>query len=125
MVESNIEIVHPGDRCSSWACRTIERARAVTPQQCSHFLVLLMPTKEELYLPRIGQPAPRLVESFKAGWQTDASTLHEAVGRACASSTPWPACSKFVGGYADEHPLPFTWIESDVSADERADWRSV
>ena len=66
VLESNIEMAHPGDRVFELVMTTIERARALTQDQGGHFLVLLMPSKEEVYLPRTGQPAPPLASSFKA-----------------------------------------------------------
>jgi lysophospholipase L1-like esterase len=66
MLRSSIEMAHPGDPVFERAMTTIERARDLTQQQGGHFLVLLMPSKEEVYLPRTGQPAPPLASSLKA-----------------------------------------------------------
>jgi lysophospholipase L1-like esterase len=66
MLLPNIERAHPGDPAFSLVLATIERARAITRQHGSEFLVLLMPTKEEVYLPRIGEPAPPLAEALRA-----------------------------------------------------------
>jgi GDSL-like lipase/acylhydrolase family protein len=57
---------HPGDPVFDLVLTTIERARDLTRERGGRFLVLLMPTKEEVYLPRLGEPAPPLVEAFKA-----------------------------------------------------------
>ena len=38
----------------------------MTREHGSEFLVLLMPTKEEVYLPRVGEPVPPLAEAFRA-----------------------------------------------------------
>ncbi|MGH6942806.1 MAG: GDSL-type esterase/lipase family protein, partial [Geminicoccaceae bacterium] len=65
MLYSSLERDHPGDPVFELVMTTIERARTVSRRHGSHFLVLLMPTKEEVYLPRIGEPAPPLVETFK------------------------------------------------------------
>ncbi len=65
MLESEIDMDHPGDPAFELVMTTIERASAVTREQGGHFVVLLMPTKEEVYLPRVGQPAPPLVANFK------------------------------------------------------------
>jgi hypothetical protein len=62
---SAVRMAHPGDPNFDLVIGTIERARDLTRQQGGQFLVLLMPTKEEVYLPRLGQPAPPLVESFE------------------------------------------------------------
>ncbi len=64
------ELSHPGDPALELALATIERARAVTREHGAHLLVLLMPTKEEVYLPRIGKPAPPLVEPLRAGLES-------------------------------------------------------
>jgi lysophospholipase L1-like esterase len=44
---------------------TIEEAQRLSQRRGSHFLVLLMPTKEEIYLPLIDKPAPALIEKFR------------------------------------------------------------
>jgi lysophospholipase L1-like esterase len=44
---------------------TIEEAQRLSRRQGSHFLVLLMPTKEEVYLPLLDKPAPALIEKFR------------------------------------------------------------
>ena len=62
---SEIDMAHPGDPAFELVMATIERARDATREHGSHLLVLLMPTKEEVYLPRIGEPALPLVESFR------------------------------------------------------------
>ena len=67
MLQSSIDMAHPGDPVFKLVMTTIERARALTEQQGGHFLVLLMPSKEEVYLPRAGQPAPPLAASLKEG----------------------------------------------------------
>ena len=66
VLQSNLEMAHPGDPTFELAMATIERARALSREQGSQFLVLLMPTKEEVYLPRIGEPSPPLIEAFRA-----------------------------------------------------------
>jgi len=43
----------------------VEEARELSQSQGSHFLVLLMPTKEEVYLPLLDKPAPALIENFR------------------------------------------------------------
>ena len=44
---------------------TIEKAQRLSQQHGSHFLVVLMPTKEEVYLPLVDKPAPALIENFR------------------------------------------------------------
>jgi len=66
VLQSSLQMAHPGDPTFELVMATIERARALTRAHGSQFLVLLMPTKEEVYLPRIGEPAPPLVEAFRA-----------------------------------------------------------
>ena len=66
LLRRDLEMAQPGRPEFELVMATIERARAVTRQHGSEFLVLLMPTKEEVYLPRIGEPAPPLTESFGA-----------------------------------------------------------
>jgi lysophospholipase L1-like esterase len=44
---------------------TIEEAQRLSRTHGSHFLVLLMPTKEEVYLPLLDKPAPALIEKFR------------------------------------------------------------
>jgi hypothetical protein len=44
---------------------TIEEAQTLSRRQGSHLLVLLMPTKEEVYLPLLDKPAPALIEKFR------------------------------------------------------------
>ena len=44
---------------------TIEEAQRVSQRHGSHFLVLLMPTKEEVYLPLVDKPAPAMIENFR------------------------------------------------------------
>ncbi len=65
LLQVSIDMAHPGDPVFELVMTTIERARALTQQQGGHFLVLLMPSKEEVYLPRIGEPAPPLAASLK------------------------------------------------------------
>jgi lysophospholipase L1-like esterase len=67
VLATNLARAHPGQPAFELVMATIERARAVTRQHDSEFLVLLMPTKEEVYLPRIGEPAPPLVKVLRAG----------------------------------------------------------
>ncbi len=43
---------------------TVEQARALAERNGSRFLVLLMPTKEEVYLPLLDEPPGRAVASF-------------------------------------------------------------
>ncbi len=65
LLRSDLELAHPSDPTFELVMATVERARAVTRQQGGHFLVLLMPTKEEVYLPRVGKLAPPLAASFR------------------------------------------------------------
>lgn len=50
---------------------TIEEAQRLSRRQGSHFLVLLMPTKEEVYLPLFDKPAPALIEKFRPALEAE------------------------------------------------------
>jgi lysophospholipase L1-like esterase len=66
VLQSNIQMAHPGDPTFELVMSTIEKARAETRAHGSRFLVLLMPSKEEVYLPRLGEPVPPLAAAFSA-----------------------------------------------------------
>jgi hypothetical protein len=44
----------------------IESARTLASANSTEFLVVLFPTKEEVYLPVLGEPAPRLVAAIRS-----------------------------------------------------------
>jgi hypothetical protein len=60
------KMARPGDPSFELVMDTIERAAAVTHQQGTELLVLLFPTKEEVYLPVSGKRVPLLLEPFRA-----------------------------------------------------------
>jgi lysophospholipase L1-like esterase len=66
---SSMEKAQPGHPVFELVLATIEKARAVSKRHGSQFLVLLMPAKEEVYLPLAGEPAPTLVDAFKTPLQ--------------------------------------------------------
>jgi SGNH hydrolase-like domain, acetyltransferase AlgX len=51
---------------------TIEKAQRLSQRHGSQFLVLLMPTKEEVYLPLVDKPAPALIERFRPALEAQA-----------------------------------------------------
>ncbi|HET6467504.1 MAG TPA: hypothetical protein VFG43_03905, partial [Geminicoccaceae bacterium] len=51
----------PGFRA---AMAAIDEARALAQRQGTSFLVVVMPTKEDIYLPPLGQPTPELIQPF-------------------------------------------------------------
>jgi hypothetical protein len=54
----------PKHPVSQLVMTTVEEAQRLSQRHGSHFLVLLMPTKEEVYLPLVDKPAPALIEHF-------------------------------------------------------------
>ena len=84
------EMAHPGHPVFELAMATIEKARVASAQHGSEFMVLLMPTKEEVYLPLQDEAAPPLVEVFrKALRDREISMLDLTPGfRAEARSAP-------------------------------------
>jgi lysophospholipase L1-like esterase len=55
----------PKHPVSQLVMTTIEEAQRLSQRHGSHFLVLLMPTKEEVYLPLVDKPAPAMIENFR------------------------------------------------------------
>jgi hypothetical protein len=49
--------------------RSVERAQGIAQQNGSHFLVLLFPSKEEVYLPIMGQPSPDPIGTFRIAFE--------------------------------------------------------
>jgi lysophospholipase L1-like esterase len=45
---------------------TIQEASRLAQEHGSHFLVLLMPAKEEVYLPLLGKPVPTIIGNFRS-----------------------------------------------------------
>jgi hypothetical protein len=60
------QMAHPGNRYFELVMDTIEQAESITHQQGTEFLVVLFPTKEEVYLPVSGKRVPLLLEPFRA-----------------------------------------------------------
>ena len=63
---SRAKMAHPGDPSFELVMDTIEQAGALTHQQGTELLVVLFPTKEEVYLPVSGKRVPLLLEPFRA-----------------------------------------------------------
>jgi lysophospholipase L1-like esterase len=63
---SRAKMAHPGDPSFELVMDTIEEAGVLTRQQGTELLVVLFPTKEEVYLPVSGKPVPLLLEPFRA-----------------------------------------------------------
>jgi lysophospholipase L1-like esterase len=59
----------PGHPVFELVVDTIDEARAVSNRRGSDFLVLLMPAKEDVYLPVAAEPAPSVILSFKTALQ--------------------------------------------------------
>ena len=57
---------HPGDPQFQGAMGSLERARSFAAQHGTKVVVLLFPTKEEIYLPLLNQPVPRPLDAFPA-----------------------------------------------------------
>jgi hypothetical protein len=55
----------PGHPVFERVVDTVAKARTVSNRRGSDFLVLLMPAKEDVYLPLAAEPAPRVIESLK------------------------------------------------------------
>jgi lysophospholipase L1-like esterase len=64
LYERDAEHAHPGDPEFDGALAALERARVVAAAQGTHVLVLLFPTKEEIYLPLLGDSVPKPVAPF-------------------------------------------------------------
>jgi hypothetical protein len=60
------EHAHPGDPEFDGALAALERARALAAAQGTRVLVLLFPTKEEVYLPLLGDSVPKPLAPFAA-----------------------------------------------------------
>jgi hypothetical protein len=63
-------MAHPGNPSFELVMDTIEQARVLTHEQGTELLVLLFPTKEEVYLPVSGKRVPALLEPFRAELET-------------------------------------------------------
>jgi lysophospholipase L1-like esterase len=63
--DNDAVMAEAGHPVSRLVMTTIEEAQTLSRQHGSHFLVLLMPTKEEVYLPLVDKPAPALIEQFR------------------------------------------------------------
>lgn len=64
LYQDDAEHAHPGDPDFERALAAVDRARDLTAAQGTHLLVLLFPTKEEIYLPLIDRPTPKPLEPF-------------------------------------------------------------
>ena len=62
---NEVQMADPAHPVFRLVMTTIEEAQRLSQSQGSHFLVLLMPTKEEVYLPLLDKPAPALIENFR------------------------------------------------------------
>jgi lysophospholipase L1-like esterase len=49
--------------------QSVERAQSIAQQSETHFLVLLFPTKEEVYLPIMGEPSPDPIGPFRKAFE--------------------------------------------------------
>lgn len=63
--DNDAVMADPKHPVSQLVMTTIEEAQRLSRKHGSHFLVLLMPTKEEVYLPLFDKPAPALIEGFR------------------------------------------------------------
>ncbi|HUP00985.1 MAG TPA: hypothetical protein VM737_05625 [Gemmatimonadota bacterium] len=59
----------PGNPDFERVLGSVERARNLARERGTEFLVLLFPTKEEVYLPLLGQPIPHVVTPFVAAFE--------------------------------------------------------
>jgi lysophospholipase L1-like esterase len=66
---SSMKKAQPGHPVFELIMATVEEARAISKQHGSDFMVLLMPAKEEVYLPLVDQPGPSPVDAFKSPLQ--------------------------------------------------------
>jgi lysophospholipase L1-like esterase len=67
----NETLAQPDHRNFGLVLDAIERTRALAEQNGSGFLVLLIPTKEEVYLPLVDEPSPPATEPFVTQFATD------------------------------------------------------
>jgi lysophospholipase L1-like esterase len=63
--EDDAQMAEPEHPAFRLVVTTIEEAQRLSRTHGGHFLVLLMPTKEEVYLPLLDKPAPALIEKFR------------------------------------------------------------
>jgi hypothetical protein len=63
--ENDAQMAGPEHPVFRLVMTTIEEAQRLSRKHGSHFLVMLMPTKEEVYLPLLDKPAPALIEKFR------------------------------------------------------------
>jgi hypothetical protein len=64
LYQTDASHAHPGDPEFEQALAAVERARELAEAQGTHFVALLFPTKEEIYLPLVGQPSPQALAPF-------------------------------------------------------------
>jgi hypothetical protein len=62
----NAEGAKPGHREFDLVIGAVERAKELSHAHSTELLVVLFPTKEEVYLPLLGEPTPHLVEPLAA-----------------------------------------------------------
>jgi hypothetical protein len=60
------EDAKPGHREFDLVLGAVEQAKKLSHEHSTEFLVVLFPSKEEVHLPLLGEPSPRLVEPFAA-----------------------------------------------------------
>ncbi len=63
--QNQARFLEPGNENFALVIASLEQAREVTQQSGAELLVVLMPTKEEIYLPSVGQEAPGFTASFE------------------------------------------------------------
>lgn len=67
----NETLAQPDHRSFGLVLDAIQRTRALAEQNGSRFLVLLVPTKEEVYLPLVDEPSPPAAAPFAAQFASD------------------------------------------------------
>jgi hypothetical protein len=58
------EAAKPGHREFDLVIDAVERAKKLSQEHSTELLVVLFPSREEVHLPLLGEPSPRLVEAF-------------------------------------------------------------
>jgi lysophospholipase L1-like esterase len=67
----NETLAQPDHRNFGLVLDAVQRTRALAEQKGSRFLVLLVPTKEEVYLPLVDEPSPPATEPFVDQFASD------------------------------------------------------
>jgi lysophospholipase L1-like esterase len=63
--DNDAVMADPKHAVSELVMATTQEAQKLSRRHGSQFLVLLMPTKEEVYLPLVDKPAPAMIEKFR------------------------------------------------------------